>query len=275
MKITKQSGQVVDFNSQKLKRSLLKSGAKIVTVERVLAQIESQLYEGISTKHIYNWAFSLLKKSANAHAARYNLRTAIQQLGPAGFYFEKFIAKLFTSEGCKSITNLILTGKCVTHEIDVVVKKNEVISMIECKFHSTNDKVSDVKVPMYILSRFNDLKTQKHTIFSENDTISNCIVVTNSRFTSDAIAFATCSEMYLLSWDYPADTCLRKRIDRDYLYPITCLTTITSNEKNKLLALELLLVVELIQKQALLTKIGISQKRSKNILKEATELCNT
>jgi hypothetical protein len=274
MKIIKQSGQVVDFNSDKLKRSLLKSGAKIETVEKVLAQIESQLYEGISTKHIYKWAFSLLKKSANAHAARYNLRSAIQQLGPAGFYFEKFIAKLFTSEGYLTKINLTLTGKCVTHEIDVLVKKNEVISMLECKFHSSNDKVTDVKVPMYILSRFNDVKTQKHVIYSDSDTIKNCIVVTNNRFTSDAIDFATCSGLDLLSWDYPADRCLRKRIDRDYLYPITCLTTISSNEKNKLLELELLLVIELIQKPELLTKIGISQKSNKNILKEATELCN-
>ncbi|WNM19164.1 restriction endonuclease [Flavobacterium capsici] len=274
MKIIKQSGQVVDFNIQKLKHSLLKSGASIETVEKVLAQIESQLYEGISTRKIYKLAFSLLKKSAKSHAARYNLRTAIQQLGPAGFYFEKFIAELFSSEGYSSKTNLFLNGKCISHEIDVVIKKDDLISIIECKFHSTNDKVTDVKVPMYILSRFNDLKSQKHSIFSNNDEVSKCIIVTNNRFTSDAIAFGTCSGLQLLSWDYPAENCLRKKVDRDGLYPITCLTTISSAEKSKLLELGLILVSHLIKTPDLLSKIGISQKRSVNILREATELCN-
>lgn len=274
MKIVKHSGTIVDFERQKLKRSLLKSGANSEVVEKVLTEIESQLYDGISTKQIYKWAFSLLKKVAHAHAARYNLRTAIQQLGPAGFYFEKFIAKLFSSEGYSTQTNLILQGKCVSHEIDVVVKKNEIISLLECKFHSTQDKVTDVKVPMYILSRFNDVRTQIHSVFSENDTISECTIVTNNRFTSEAITFALCSDLNLLSWDFPKESCLRKRIDIDYLYPITCLTTISSLEKKKLLESEVLLVSELLKASDLLTKIGISQKRSKNIVKEATELCN-
>lgn len=274
MKIIKQSGLVVDFNKEKLKRSLLKSGANIDIVEQVLNQIESKVYEGITTKQIYKIAFSLLKKSANSHAARYNLRTAIQMLGPAGFFFEKFIARLFISEGYLAKTNLTLDGKCVSHEVDVVVKKHEVISMIECKFHSSNDKVTDVKVPMYILSRFNDLKFKKHLVFSNSDVISNCFIVTNNRFTSEAITFSICNDLKLLSWDFPKETSLRKRIDQENLYPITCLTTITLAEKDKLLVMEIILVVELIKSPEALGRIGISDKRSKNILKEATELCN-
>ena len=51
-----------------------------------------------------------------------------------------------------------LIGKCISHEIDVLLLKNDVVTMIECKFHSGQDAKSDVKVPMYILSRFNDVK---------------------------------------------------------------------------------------------------------------------
>lgn len=274
MKIIKQSGHVVDFDREKLKHSLLKSGAKKEVVEDVLREIESKVYEGITTRKIYKLAFSLLKKSANSHAARYNLRTAIQKLGPAGFFFEKFIARLFESEGFITKTNLLLEGKCVSHEIDVVVKKKEVISMVECKFHSSNDKVTDVKVPMYILSRFNDLKDKKYTIFSKSDSITNCFIVTNNRFTSEARTFSECYGLKLLSWDYPYDISLRKRIDKDNLYPITCLTTLTMSEKDKLLVLEIILVVELIKSPEVLEKIGISNMRKKNILKESSELCN-
>src|SRR6478752_6206759 len=99
MKVIKQSGSIVDFNKDKLRSSLLKSGADAQIVEDVLQKIDSRVYEGISTKNIYKLAFRLLKKSSNSYAARYNIRTAIQMLGPAGFFFEKYIARLFTAEG--------------------------------------------------------------------------------------------------------------------------------------------------------------------------------
>ena len=89
MKIVKHSGNIVDFNRDKLKSSLLKSGANKHVVEDILQEIDKQIYEGISTKKIYKLAFGLLKKVSNSNAARYNLRTAIQMLGPAGFFFEK------------------------------------------------------------------------------------------------------------------------------------------------------------------------------------------
>ncbi|MGV9003209.1 ATP cone domain-containing protein [Flavobacterium sp.] len=274
MKIIKRSGHVADFDRNKLKHSLLKSGAKVAVVENVLNQIESQLFDGITTKQIYKFAFSLLKKSSNAHAARYNLKTAIQMLGPAGFFFEKFIARLFISEGFQAKTNLILSGKCISHEMDILIKKTDVISMVECKFHGSKDKASDVKVPMYILSRFNDLKDVKHAIFSDSDFISKCFIVTNNRFTLDAITFSDYYDIQLISWDSPKDKSLRKRIDNDKLYPVTCLTTLTLLEKEKLMELEIILVVELVKAPEVLNRIGISEKRFKNILKEASELCN-
>jgi hypothetical protein len=201
------------------------------------------------------------------------LRAAIQLLGPAGFFFEKFIARLFVSEGYLAQTNLFLSGKCVGHEVDVVIKKNDYIEMVECKFHSGKDANSDVKVPLYILSRFNDLKDRSHKIYSKKDVISACWIVTNNRFTSDAIAFAKCSGLQLLSWDYPEKFSLRKKIDDQQLYPITCLTTLTIAEKDKLMVLDIILAKEILENLEILERIGISPNRIKNVLKEASELC--
>lgn len=91
MKIVKHSGSIVDFNRDKLKSSLLKSGADKKVVEDVLQVIEKQVYDGISTKKIYKLAFNLLKKSSHSHAARYNLRAALQLLGPAGFSLKNIL----------------------------------------------------------------------------------------------------------------------------------------------------------------------------------------
>jgi hypothetical protein len=273
MKIVKHSGDIVDFNSEKLKKSLLKSGANTGVVNDILKTIRKELYEGIPTKKIYKMAFALLKKEANAHAARYNLRSALQLLGPSGFFFEKYIARLFEAEHFETKLNLTLQGKCISHEIDILIKKNNLISMVECKFHAGREAVSDVKVPMYILSRFNDLKDKEYSIFSKKDSISKCWIVTNNRFTSDAIAYSKCSALNLLSWNYPELNNLKTKNDFDNLYPVTCLTTLSLGEKDKLLILDVLLVKEIVNNSDCLEKIGLSPNRIKNVLKEASELC--
>lgn len=273
MKIIKHSGDIVDFDPEKLKKSLMKSGASPAVVEDILRKISKELYDGISTKKIYRKAFGLLKKEANSHAARYNLRAGLQALGPAGFFFEKYIARLFSAEGYLTVTNLILKGKCVSHEIDVLVKRDNAIMMIECKFHSRRDAVSNVKVPLYVFSRFNDLREKHHVIFSEKDFISKCWIATNNRFTSDAVDFSKCSGMNLLSWDYPKNNNLRTKNDIDCLYPVTCLTTLTLAEKDKLLVLDIILAKELVNNSDPLEKIGLSSNRIKNVLKEVRELC--
>jgi hypothetical protein len=273
MKIVKHSGDIVDFDPEKLQSSLLKSGAEHQVVASILKEIKKQLFQGMTTKQIYKLAFSLLKKTANAHAARYNLREALRMLGPAGFFFEKYVARLFASEHFETITNLTLQGKCVTHEIDVLLKKNNSIAMVECKFHQGQDAASDVKVPMYILSRFNDLKETTHAVFDSKEHITKCWIVTNNRFTLDATTFANCSGIELLSWDYPKHNNLKTKNDNSGLYPITCLTTLSLAEKEKLLILDVILVKELINNSDSLEKIGISPNRIKNVLKEASELC--
>lgn len=272
MKIIKHSGYKVPFDKDKLELSLKKSGASADLIKESLAEIERQMYDGITTKEIYKLAFAILKKASSGHAARYNIRQALQMLGPAGFYFEKFIARLYAAEGFKTKINLTLQGKCVSHEIDIAIMKNNMISMIECKFHGSKEGSSDVKVPMYILSRFNDLKAKKHTIFSNSEAIDSCIIVTNNRFTKDAQDFANCSGISL-SWDYPQDNNLKNKIDKGTLYPITCLTTLSIVEKEKLLILDQILVKDVIDDPQSLYKIGLSENRVKNTLHEASQIC--
>ncbi len=273
MKVVKHSGAIVNFNSDKLVASLLKSGADAYTAEAILKEITNDIYEGISTKSIYKKAFALLKKHTNSHAARYNLRAAIEMLGPEGFYFEKYIARLFEADRYETQTNVVLQGNCVMHEVDVLIKKSNVVSMVECKFHGGREAASDVKVPLYVFSRFNDLRVNDYTLFSNKEKIAHCWIVTNTRFTADAIAFAECSGINLLSWDYPEKRSLKSRNNHDCLYPVTCLTTLTKAEKEKLLLLDIILVKELVDNRTDLKEIGISPNRIKNVLREVADLC--
>ena len=53
MKVTKQAGNIVDFDPNKLRQSLLKSEANPKLVEEIMRAIQSQLYDKMATKKIY------------------------------------------------------------------------------------------------------------------------------------------------------------------------------------------------------------------------------
>jgi len=101
MKVVKYSGDTVDFNSNKLLKSLQKAGANPEQAQQIISNISAQLFDGMATKQIYKMAFALLKKNSNAHAARYNLREAIRMLGPAGFYFENILHDFLSQKAIK------------------------------------------------------------------------------------------------------------------------------------------------------------------------------
>src|SRR5690606_39505735 len=99
--IVKSSGEKSKFSLHKLKMSLLKSGADEKTVKRIMDTVRDELYQGISTKEIYNRAYSLLKKEQTVLASRYSLKKAIYQLGPTGFPFEHFVSAILKHSGYK------------------------------------------------------------------------------------------------------------------------------------------------------------------------------
>lgn len=272
MKVVKFSGELVDYQQEKLISSLKKSGANADVVSEILQQIEPQLYDGIPSKKIYKLAFQYLKNYSNGHAARYNLKSAMIALGPAGFYFEKYISKIHEFLNYKTEINLTFDGKCVSHEVDVLLLKDDLTTMIECKFHSSNEAKTDVKIPMYILSRFNDLKEKKYKLFGKLRQIDFCLIVTNNKFTEDALTFAKCSNLKMLSWDYPAQNGLREIIDKLKIYPITCLTTLTVSEKEKLLSVNIITVKDLLQEKSWLENLELSKIRIKKVLTEANQL---
>ncbi|MDR6301545.1 ATP cone domain-containing protein [Mesonia maritima] len=270
LQIVKSSGEKVLFSQTKLRKSLARSGADKNTIDEIINKLNDELYQGISTKEIYNRAFALLKKEKTIYASKYKLKKAIYELGPTGFPFEKFIAALLQYSGYKVETGKIMQGKCVSHEIDVVAKKNEQYIVAECKFHSDKSSTCNVKVPLYIHSRFKDITENKQ----HKDILPNQgWVVTNTRFTKDAITYGNCVGLYLLSWDYPKKNSLKDRIDRLGLYPITVSTLLTKREKEFLLSRDIVLARQLEQDDFYLDHLGISEMRKRRILLEIKTLC--
>jgi len=270
--ITKSSGEKVKFSMRKLQNSLKKSEADNATINDIIEKVQDELYNGISTKEIYNRAYALLKKRASYLASKYKLKKAIYELGPTGYPFERFISEILKYSGYDTRVSEIIKGFCVPHEIDVVATKNGTSTLIECKFHSEEGRHCNVKIPLYIASRFRDVK--RHWESKPHDTTLDMgWVVTNTRFTKDALQFGNCSGLYLLSWDYPHQDGLKDRIDRLGLYPITASTLLSNREKQFLLSRDVVLCRDLIDDVFFLDHLGISETRQSNIKKEIKLLC--
>ncbi|EAR01737.1 ATP cone domain-containing protein [Maribacter sp. HTCC2170] len=272
--VVKSSGERTRFSLTKLRKSLVRSGADEALVSRILDQVRDELYQGISTKEIYNRAFTLLKKKKSVFASKYKLKKAIYELGPTGFPFEKFVAALLEYSGYNTEVGKILQGKCVPHEVDVFARKNGSISVIECKFHGDEGRNCNVKVPLYIHSRYEDILAHWTTKKSNKIPLEKGWVVTNTRFTKDAVKYGQCAGLYLLSWDFPKEDGLKARIDRLGLYPITVSALLSSREKQFLLSRDIVLCRQLLNDHFFLDHLEIGGKRKEKILKELQTLCN-
>ncbi len=195
-------------------------------------------------------------------------------MGPTGFPFERFVGALLEYAGYSTKVDVIMDGICVSHEIDVVAEKNGVRTIIECKFHGEEGRNCNVKVPLYIQSRYNDVKAHWTTKKKETKTLNAGWVVTNTRFTTSAVKYGKCAGLYLLSWDYPKNDGLKDRIDRLGLYPITVSTLLSNREKHFLLGRDVVLCRQLLKDKFYLDHLGVSKTRKARILEEVKQLCN-
>lgn len=273
IEIIKASGEKVKFSLNKLRRSLKRTGVNNSIIDDIINVVRDELYQGISTKEIYNRAFALLKKKQPFYASKYKLKNAIYELGPTGFPFERFVSAILKHDGYETSTDRVLQGICVKHEIDVVAHKNNETTVIECKFHGEQGLKCNVKVPLYINSRYQDVKTLWNSNKNNGTILTQGWVVTNTRFTEDALRFGKCVNLYLLSWDYPKHNGLKDRIDRLGLYPITVSNLLTNNEKQFLLSRDIVLCKDLIDDSFYLDHLGVSEVRKEKILTEIKNLC--
>lgn len=272
MNIKNNAGETVEFEISKLENSLRNSGAGEQSLKRVLETILPKCFDGITTGELYRMAFEELKKISNSVAARYSLKKALLELGPAGFYFEQWIARVFQNIGYKTETGQLIKGHAVTHEADVIAKKDDKTYWVECKFRNAEDTKISVTTPMYVLSRIKDISNIQYNLFKTKTEFTDGWLITNTYFTKDSIAFSEYYGLRLLSWDFPENKSIKSLVDQNALYPITCLTTLDGKQKQKLLEKKCILVKELFNNQNLLNILELNQEKKLEVLKEAREL---
>ncbi len=272
MKIKNNYGELVEFDPTKLESSLRNAGAEEKDIEAIVAMITPKCFDGISTKEVYKMAFDALKSLSNAVAARYSLKKALLDLGPAGFYFEQWIARVFQAIGYQTETGKHIKGHAVTHEADVIAHKDEKTYWMECKFRNASETKISVTTPMYVLTRIKDISGIEHNLFNKKVQFTDGWLVTNAHFTTDSVALGEYYNLKMLSWSYPKDKGLRNLVDVNLLYPVTCLTTISETQEKYLMENGCLLVKELVDDQKFVSLLKLNHDNEKALLQEAHEL---
>ena len=293
--IKKASGESQPFSKEKLKESLKRSGANAQTINDIAIEIEGWIVKEIETqaatdsakgishelpyefyaipsKIIYQKAFSLLNRKTVSSAARYRLKNALMEMGPTGHPFEFFTGEIYKVLGYQTQVSVILNGQCVTHEVDVIASKDKHQRFIECKYYQSTGKNANVQVPLYIRSRVNDIISYKKTDPEFNDFTFSGGVVTNTRFTSDAEAYGNCCGLHLLSWDYPKGNGLKDIIDREKIYPITALTSLTKAHKALLMNKGIVICRQLSHDKTALNSLDLTPNKRRKVLEELHDL---
>ena len=102
--------------------------------------------------------------------------------------------------------------------------------------------------------------------------IDRGLLVTNTKFTSEAIAYAECSGVELLGWGYPTDNTLFMRMSRAKVYPITAVTRLSRAEKRLLIDRGIIAVDEIVRDRRALDSLHLSSERVGELLAEAEGL---
>lgn len=267
--VTKADGDKELFDPSKLELSLEKAGASSTMRAKITAAAIHKMTPTSTTEDIYRLAFDILKRDEPAPiAARYSIKRAVFALGPSGFPFEQFLAEVLRAHGWHTRTSVELLGRCAPHEVDVLAEKDGKRVGIEAKFHNDPGGKTDIKDALYVFARYDDLRNSA----DPQSRVDEGWLVTNTRFTHNAVRYGRCVNLTMLSWEYPRGHGLFEMIEQGKVHPLTCLTTLSEGEKRRLLDQRIVLCKS-VQTPHILREFGVKPEKVDAVLHEAKQLC--
>jgi len=268
MLIKKSNGDLVRFDPEKIRTTIRRAGADEDLADRVLQRIEVKVRDGMATRRLFAIVRKELRRESRRLAQRYNLRTALLRLGPAGFKFEKYVASILNAyEYAASVPEQDYVGLCVKHEVDVVATKGGRSVVIEVKFRNRFDDTVTLRDTLAAWARYNDLRDGAETnrscpLFDE------VWIVTNGTFSDRAMQFGQCRGINMVGWRMGQS--LAEMVDHTALYPITVIDDLHQWELERFAKNDLLLCREVISEDPdlLSGRLSLPRGRTRQIQEE-------
>jgi len=273
--VIKQKGEQEEFNREKLRESLRRSGVATWLVDEITHDVESKFArkKKVPTEKLYAFVRQRLQKKSKNAIPRYTIKRSLLTLGPTGFPFEQFFSKLLEAKGYQTRVGQVLQGKCVTHEMDVVAWDDHELLFIEVKFHNQLKLRSDTKTALYIKARMDDLVDTELSYTGGIKKMTQGVLVTNTKFTSSALKFGLCAGIDMMSFDYPSKGNLYDLIEETGLHPLTCLTELPKSHKKTLIDSGIITCKILAEDPKILDRLNMNPQKKEKILDEVNAIC--
>ena len=209
-------------------------------------------------------------------AARYSLRRGLEELGPAGFIFEQYLETILQSYGFATKRDIMIRGKCISHEIDVIAGQGSKRFLIEAKYHNDSSIKTHVDVIMYADARLIDI-VKAEPEKEQTDYENTMWVVTNTKFTDQSIKYAQCRGIRLTGWNHPRGASLEDVISQKKLYPVTVLPSLPKLVLPELVKRNIILAQDLLtyEKHDLISNFGVTEEIAEQLVREVSGLMSS
>ena len=261
MLITKADGNKEGFDKKKIIRTCLRAGADRKTAEEIAGYVEKQINNGDTTRKIYKLILAELEKGEDKTAFAYRLREAVSELPPVTF--EHFTKRILELHGYKCTWNRLIKGECITHQVDIVAKKEDKLFLVECKHHTNHHRLCGLGKALQLWARLDDIQNGFKNGKNKYN-FTQAWLFNNTKFSNHVKQYANAKNIKLSGWRYKGNDSVECMVHEKKVYPITLLK-IDSQLKEKLMANNMFTFLDIAHKKDELRKL-VGAKLTNDIL---------
>jgi hypothetical protein len=267
--VMKADGTLQLFDREKVVRTCLRMGVSRGIAEEVAREVENRLYDGIPTRKILQMTFTLLRRHKPTIRHLLDLRKGLSLMDSKP-EFETFVQVLLAHNGFEVSPNTLVAGRCGTHEVDAIARKDGVTFFVEAKHHvnyHTPTGLDESRIARAILEDVMEgFELGKNSL-----KIDRAMIVTNTRYSEHAMHYGKCRNILQIGWNSPADLSLQNMIEEKNLYPLSCLRGLKKETKAKLVSSGIVLMKQLFEENllTLARKTEVQKETLKQIIEKA------
>jgi hypothetical protein len=246
------------FDKEKVVRTCLRMGANKQLAYEVAEKIERRVYHGISTAKILQMIFQFMRRQKPSVGNLFDLRKGLS-LMTSKPEFEVFVQALLARSGFGVSPNQLLIGKCVEHEVDAIARKDGVTYFVEAKHHERYHTPTGLDESRIARAVLEDV-AEGFALGKSELKIDRAMIVTNTRYSEQAMQYGYCRNILQIGWSSPADQGLQSMIWGRKLFPLSCLKGLNVDARLRLAMSGIVLFEQIIKEDAkkLAKKTGLS-----------------
>lgn len=215
--IKKQDGRIEEFDPRRVLKICKRIGVGNALAREILKKVEKTIKDYDDTNKI---AKIIQESLPLKQSILYGLRDSVAALHPEKF--ELYVKEVLNAHGYLCIWNMIIPGKYVEHQVDIVASKGDEMFLIECKHHANSHRDCGLGEVLQVQARLEDIRDGYKEKINCND-FKRAWLITNTKFSEHAKRYAAGKEIILSGWRYKLGNSLNELIQKKKVFPVTIL----------------------------------------------------